>query len=116
VEEKKKKASQFLCVMRPRCNGGLKSLEQTSLWSDFRACDIEDTGTQDVTKWSCLVTGCQPVGTHVSDREAAVFLFHTVAYCELRNVVLYSCIFLFYVQAGSYDLCKLSLDLVLQLQ
>jgi hypothetical protein len=68
--------------MRPRCNGG-QSLEQTSLWADFRAYDIEDTGTQDVTKWSCLVTGCQPVGTHDSDREAAVFLFHTGAYCEL---------------------------------
>jgi len=77
----KKKRLNFY-VMRPRCNGG-RSLEQTSLWADFRACDIEDTGTQDVTKWSCLVTGCQPVGTHVSDSEAAVFLFHAVACCDL---------------------------------
>ena len=41
------------------------------------------------TKWSCLVTGCWPVGTQISDRKVAVILFHSVAYCALSNIVLY---------------------------
>jgi hypothetical protein len=44
-----KNVPTIISVMRPRCYNG-RSLEQTSLWADVRACDIEDTGTRDVTK------------------------------------------------------------------
>jgi hypothetical protein len=79
-----KKVSTIITVMQPRCNDG-RSLEQTSLWADFRACDIEDTGTQDVTKRSSLVTGCQPVGTHVSDRklQCSYFTLLSILRCEM---------------------------------